>query len=110
MRVYSFVAIVVFLLLLAVCLVLVDGISNSVDESTREMNTALVRTLQLTDLAMWSEARYTRHPSQADSFTPFQNGPSALEHFPAGSWISPPIRFESAQQEVLGIRQGGEHP
>ena len=110
MRVYSFVAIVVFLLLLTVCLVLVDGMRDSVDDTTHEWNTALVRTLQLTDLALWSEARYTRHPSQADSFTPFQNGPSALEHFPAGSWISPPTRFESAQRDVFVIRQEGERP
>ena len=49
----------------------------------------LVGKLQLTDLSLWTEARYTRHPSQADSFTPFQDFPSALEHFPAGSIIAP---------------------
>lgn len=49
----------------------------------------LVRTLQLSDLALWTEARYTRHPSQADFFTPFQDFPSSLEHFPAGSIIAP---------------------
>jgi len=48
-----------------------------------------VGALQLTDLAIWTEARYTRHPSQADRFTPFQDFPSALEHFPAGSIIAP---------------------
>lgn len=50
---------------------------------------ATVATLQLTDLALWTEARYTRHPSQADHFTPFQDLPSALEHFPAGSILAP---------------------
>lgn len=49
----------------------------------------LVGKLQLTDLSLWTEARYTRHPSQADWFTPFQDFPSALEHFPAGSIIAP---------------------
>jgi len=49
----------------------------------------LVSTLQLTDLSLWTEARYTRHPSQADRFTPFQDFPSALEHFPAGSIMAP---------------------
>ncbi len=49
----------------------------------------LVRRLQLTDLSLWTEARYTRHPSQADIFTPFQDFPSSLEHFPAGSIIGP---------------------
>ncbi len=52
---------------------------------------AVIRTLQLTDLSLWTEARYTRHPSQADRFTPFQDFPSALEHFPAGSIIAPPL-------------------
>jgi hypothetical protein len=50
----------------------------------------LVRALQLTDLALWTEARYTRHPSQADRFAPFQDGPASLEHFPAGSVVEAP--------------------
>ena len=54
--------------------------------STRE----LVRRLQLTDLALFTEARYTRHLSQADHYAPFQNHPLALEHFPSGSLLSPP--------------------
>lgn len=51
---------------------------------------SLVKTLGLTDLAIWSEARYTRHPSQSDQFAAFQDFPSAMEHFPAGSMIDPP--------------------
>jgi hypothetical protein len=58
-------------------------------EENRADETALVRSLSLTDFAIWTEARYTRHPSQADWFTPFQDFPSSLEHFPAGSIISP---------------------
>jgi len=50
----------------------------------------LVRQLGLTDLSLWSEARYTRHPSQADLFTPFQEFPGSLDHFPAGSFVAPP--------------------
>jgi hypothetical protein len=50
----------------------------------------LVRELMLTDFAVWTEARYTRHPSQADLFTPFQDFPGSMEHFPAGSIIAPP--------------------
>ena len=49
----------------------------------------LVKHLKLTDLSLWTEARYTRHPSQADIFTPFQDFPSSFEHFPAGSIIGP---------------------
>lgn len=50
---------------------------------------ALVEVLELTDLSLWTEARYTRHPSQADLFSAFQDLPSALEHFPAGSIVPP---------------------
>lgn len=56
---------------------------------------ALVRELMLTDLALWTEARYTRHPSQADLFTPFQDYPASIEHFPAGSIIAPPEHIKN---------------
>lgn len=55
-----------------------------------EDNRRLVRELQLTDLCLFTEARYTRHPSQADLHTAFQDHPMALEHFPSGSLIPPP--------------------
>jgi len=50
----------------------------------------LVSELMLTDLCLFTEARYTRHPSQADLFTAFQDHPGALEHFPSGSVVAPP--------------------
>ena len=56
----------------------------------------LVHRLELTDLAIWTEARYTRHPSQADFFAPFQDGPSSLELFPAGSVVAAPESTQSA--------------
>lgn len=59
-------------------------------------NRELVRHLCITDFAIWTEARYTRHPSQTDFFSPFQDFPSSLEHFPAGSVIAPVIRQETA--------------
>ena len=59
---------------------------EAVSEATRE----LVRELRLTDLCLFTEARYTRHPSQADLHTPFQDHPLALEHFPSGSLVGPP--------------------
>jgi hypothetical protein len=39
---------------------------------------------------LFTEARYTRHPSQADLHSAFQDHPLALEHFPSGSLITPP--------------------
>ena len=50
----------------------------------------LVRSLGLTDLALFTEARYTRHLSQADLHSAFQDHPGALEHFPSGSLTAPP--------------------
>ena len=49
----------------------------------------LVRELGLTDLSLFAEARYARHLSQADLHSALQDGPGALEHFPAGSLVSP---------------------
>lgn len=51
----------------------------------------LVERLELTDLAIWTEARYTRHPSQADFFAAHGDHPAAMEHFPAGSIVPPPV-------------------
>ena len=51
---------------------------------------AVARELGLTDLAIWTEARYTRHPSLADRATAFQEHPGSLEHFPAGCIVAPP--------------------
>ncbi len=55
--------------------------------------TAMVQALHLTDFAWFTEARYTRHLSQADAFSAFQDGPVALEHFPVGSLVRPTRTF-----------------
>lgn len=51
--------------------------------------TDLVKRLHLTDLCLFTEARYTRHLSQADLNTAFQDHPLSLEHFPSGSFTQP---------------------
>ena len=56
----------------------------------REASRILVDRLQLTDLCLFTEARYTRHPSMADLHSAFQDHPLALEHFPSGSLATPP--------------------
>lgn len=60
------------------------------DDMTLDDKAEIVRALGLTDFAIWTEARYTRHPSQTDFFSAFQDFPGALDHFPAGSVIGPP--------------------
>lgn len=72
-------------LMIVLCLVLSRS-DQSVDLIAQRQ---LVEHLGLTDLALCSEARYTRHPSQADIFTPFQDFPGSLEHFPTGSLLVP---------------------
>lgn len=59
---------------------------RSADEAATQ---ALAGRLGLTDIALFTEARYTRHPSQADLHSAFQDHPVALEHFPSGSLILP---------------------
>lgn len=56
----------------------------------------LVKELRLSDLCLFTEARYTRHPAMADRHAPFQDHPLALEHFPSGSLVTPPLRHREA--------------
>jgi hypothetical protein len=56
----------------------------------RQPGLALAKSLQLTDPALFTEARYARHLSQADQHAAFQDHPMALEHFPAGTLVPPP--------------------
>jgi hypothetical protein len=73
---------------------LIDAqISREQATNNLQQRARLVRELSLTDLALFTEARYTRHPSQADLHSAFQDHPMALEHFPCGSIQQPPRRF-----------------
>jgi hypothetical protein len=53
-------------------------------------NSELVERLELSDLCLFTEASYTRHLTQADLNTPFQDCPVGLDHFPSGSILMPP--------------------
>ncbi len=55
----------------------------------------LVKRLHLTDLCLFTEARYTRHPAMADLNTPFQDYPLSMEHYPSGSLIGPPNHLKA---------------
>ena len=81
-------------LALATALTFVDAALRSHEASPRlAASAALVRDLGLTDLALFTEARYTRHLSQADLHTAFQDHPLAFEHFPSGSLLAPPAHL-----------------
>jgi hypothetical protein len=58
---------------------------------------AMAGRLGLTDLALFTEARYTRNPSQADLHSAFQDHPLAIEHFPSGSLVPPPDEILARQ-------------
>ena len=62
--------------------------------------TDLVDKLELTDLCLFTEASYTRHLSQADLHTPFQDSPMSLEHFPSGSLVGPPKSIRKLNGKV----------
>ncbi len=64
----------------------------------RQCNRQLVQAFELTDLSIWTGARYTRHPSQADIFSAFQDGMGALERFPEGvlAPLPEPVRHSSS--------------
>jgi len=59
-----------------------------------ERTTEMVRRLDLTDLCLFTEARYTRHPVMADVNSLFQDSPLSLEHYPTGSLMAPPDHLE----------------
>ena len=78
-------------LALAAALTFVDAVVRSRQIARQvEASRALVSGLGLTDLALFTEARYTRHLTQADRHTAFQDHPMAFEHFPSGSLHAPP--------------------
>lgn len=62
----------------------------------------LVARLGLTDLALFTEARYTRHPSQADLHSALQDHPGAFDHFPTGSLMPPPALLTDSYANLAG--------
>jgi hypothetical protein len=83
-----------FCCLLTGCLLLSAALGHAALErkhraSALSRTAGLVRTLELTDLCLFTEARYTRHPTQADLATAFQDHPLSFEHFPSGSLLEP---------------------
>lgn len=59
------------------------------DQHLLQEQREMVKRLELTDLCLFTEASYTRHLSQADRHTPFQDSPFSLEHFPSGAILLP---------------------
>ncbi|MHB8150002.1 MAG: hypothetical protein ACYDIB_07545 [Desulfobulbia bacterium] len=88
----------VFSLLLGLLLALdgvlfLDGlVRRKAQDATLAQLEVATSGLGLTDLAVATEARYTRHPAVSDPMVPFMDHPGAIEHFPTGAFWLPPQR------------------
>ncbi|MEW6593865.1 MAG: hypothetical protein AB1413_03230 [Thermodesulfobacteriota bacterium] len=93
MRPASLLLLIVFLLLAADAALLAAGQSR---REALDRNLPLIHTvtaaLGVSDLCVATEARYTRHPAVSDPLAPFMDHPAAMEHFPTGSFWTPPGR------------------
>jgi hypothetical protein len=58
----------------------------------------MVRALKITDLCIFTDARYTRHPAVADFHSAFSDAPMVFEHFPSGSIMEPPQHLRSHER------------
>jgi len=77
--------------ILLLCLMFVDAaVCRRIDRKLVRQRRETVSVLALTDLCLFTEAPYTRHPSMADWHTPFQDHPRSFEHFPSGSLMAVP--------------------
>ena len=94
-----------FLTFIAVSLAVMAGLlmhafSAQTEAAARlELNAGMVRQYRLTDLSLFTEARYTRHPSVADLNTAFQDSPFSFEHFPSGSLVPVPPSVKNSHHK-----------
>lgn len=79
-----------FLMLFGAVLLTPHSSKDSWEQHDRQMR-RLVEDLSLTDLCLFTDARYLRHLSQADIHAPFQDNPAAFDYFPSGSLVLPPV-------------------
>jgi len=85
---------IIILQLFSICLLALHAANEQEASLFRLMEKQeLTRQFGLTDLCIVTEARYTRHPAVTDLHSAFQDAPMSFEHFPSGSFISPPLRW-----------------
>ncbi len=95
----------VLLLMLGAALVFIfiqSGRAVQTHQPRLQATQDLVARLGLTDLALFTEARYTRHPSQADLHAALQDHPGAFDHFPTGSLMPPPALLTDSYENLAG--------
>ncbi|NVK19624.1 MAG: hypothetical protein HWE30_13070 [Methylocystaceae bacterium] len=81
-------------------LIMIGSFFGGRDTQSRAPARELVSSLGLSDLALFTEARYLRHLSQADLHSAFQDHPVSFDHFPGGSLVMP---------RLIGITEGVDH-
>ncbi len=92
-----FIAIGLFLLAL---MFVHSSFSQKTDKVILEEMSEMAGRLDITDLCLFTEANYTRHISQADLHTPFQDGPFSLDHFPSGAIVPPPEAIKRMNEKL----------
>ena len=78
----------IFCLVYGVVAVTAKNSRSEQDRTFLQMQT-VVSYLGLTDLALSTEARYTRHPAVSDSLVISMDHPGALDHFPSTMFWAP---------------------
>ncbi len=80
--------------MLLMILTIIDAMTQqSSAKQSLHQRAMLVNELGLSDLALSTEARYTRHLTLADRHSAFQDHPTSFDHFPSGSIFSPPSQL-----------------
>lgn len=79
----------VYVILYAALVPIIRQKSSEHSADVRIMQEGVVR-LGLTDLALSTEARYTRHPAVSDLLAVTMDHPGAIDHFPSTLFWAPP--------------------
>mgnify|MGYP005844122289 CR=1 FL=1 len=87
-------------LLLFGCMIASPHFEGGPAREARQRRLLLARHLLLTDLCLFTDARYLRHLSQADLHSAFQDNPTALDYFPSGSLVLPPVSMWESIHEM----------
>jgi len=74
------------------------GYSAQAEAPALQERGLMVQKFGLTDLCLFTDARYTRHPAVTDMHSAFNEMPMAFDHFPSGSIIAPPERLKGHEQ------------
>lgn len=103
-RVRALIGLVLLELAIVSSLAIVGADRRARDVRARTAGRTLASHLQLTDLALWGGASYTRNPSTADGFAAYSEHPGAIEHLPAGSLVPPHGAVSASRPAAPGGR------